>query len=108
MKTINFHNPLNVVKGFYGGIISTNTNIKPKVGEGIVCTAKEDDFALGMVGRCRGEGTLEKGQEVFGPDCSSRIFLVASAACGWCCLPNNSTALDRFKITICLKGGPSL
>ena len=76
MKTINFHNPLNVVKGFYGGIISTNTNIKPKVGEVIVCTAKEDDFALGMVGRCRGEGTLEKGQEVFGPDCSSRIFLV--------------------------------
>ena len=46
MKTINFHNPLNVVKGFYGGIISTNTNIKPKVGEVIVCTAKEDDFAF--------------------------------------------------------------
>ena len=76
MKTINFHNPLNVVKGFYGGIISTNTNIKPEVGEVIVCTAKEGDFALGMVGRCKGEGTLEKGQEVFGSDCSSRIFLV--------------------------------
>ena len=76
MKTINFHNPLDVVKGYYGGIISTNTNIKPEKGEMVVCTAKDGDFALGMIGKFTGEGTLEKGVEVFGLDCSSKIFLV--------------------------------
>ena len=77
MKTINYKDPLSVFRGFYGGILSTNTNINPEVGEIIINTAKQGDFAIGMVGRYLGPGDIELGREVFGPDCSDNILRVA-------------------------------
>ena len=77
MKAINYKDPLSIFRGFYGGILSTNTNIKPEVGEVIVNTAKQGDFAVGMVGRYLGPGDIAEGQEVFGRLSEERVLRVS-------------------------------
>jgi len=77
MKAINYKDPLSIFRGFYGGLLSTNTNIKPEVGEVILNTAKQGDFAVGMVGRYLGPGDITEGQEVFGRLSEERVLRVS-------------------------------
>ena len=57
-----------LMKGYYGSMMATSTNIKPEPGDTIINTAKAGDFAIGVLGEFVAEVGREDAVEVFGDD----------------------------------------
>ena len=64
--SLNYPKIRDLMKGYYGSMIATSTNIKPEPGDTIINTAKAGDFAIGVLGEFVTEVGREDVVEIFG------------------------------------------
>tara|TARA_R100000306_G_C4360801_1_gene135164 strand:- start:688 stop:1125 length:438 start_codon:yes stop_codon:yes gene_type:complete len=79
----NYKEPLDLLKGFQGGIVSTDKKMAPIFGTSLIVNTsfeKIDDvktgYAAGMIGVLMDHSTPVKALEVFGPDHKQWVFAV--------------------------------
>ena len=76
--SINYDEPTDLMKGYYGSMLATSTNIQPEQGDTIINTTKVGDFSMGVLGEFVTEVGREDAAEVFGDQLenSRRGFVV--------------------------------